>query len=431
MSIGRMFVSALASQGTVNEYLGYGPIAHLFKGAEVDVFKFVDQHVKKYGSIPKGETIEAHTKQPLMGHHEPPAYYLDLMGKRHVEIAIKKAMQDSSNLLLPENKDPDAALAKLVEVAMQLVTEKGQKQIHDFRDAYDLLIPDYVQKLTGDGAGRLMTGYPTLDDMSGGFGPGDMVSLVGRPKLGKTFFMLFMAHHGWALAQQKFELSGSPEDLVNSSRLFVSMEMKTLDIEQRLAAMHAKVMLTHLKKAELSTVGLTKLKKGLEALKQFASGFWVLDGNLASRVEDVEMYARQLKPGSIWIDGGYLMSHPTERDRFKRVAENATLIKERLCPLAPTVVSWQFAKTASKGQKKKGEKVTYDDIGYTDAIAQLSSVAMGVFEEDSVETLVRRKVEILAGRNGEVGSFQTNWDFSAKMDFSEVTEVPVGDLQYL
>lgn len=60
----------------------------------------------------------------------------------------------------------------------------------------------------------------------------------------------------------------------------------------------------------------------------------------------------------------------TERDRFRRVAENADLIKQELASIAPTVVSWQFARSASKKNAKKGEEVTMDDIGYTDAIGQ-------------------------------------------------------------
>jgi hypothetical protein len=112
------------------------------------------------------------------------------------------------------------------------------------------------------------------------------------------------------------------------------------------------------------------------------------------------------------------------------VAENATLNKERLCPLAPTVVSWQFAKPPG-GKGKKAEKLTADNIGYTDAIQQLSSTALGIFEEDSVETLIRRKIEILFGRGGEVGSFITNWDFGPNMDFSEVVEEALEELQFV
>jgi hypothetical protein len=71
-----------------------------------------------------------------------------------------------------------------------------------------------------------------------------------------------------------------------------------------------------------------------------------------------------------------------------------------------------------------------DDIGYSDAIAQASSIALGLFEEDSIETVHRRRVDILKGRYGEVGHFLVHWLWHP-MDFGEHQEVAVAELQYL
>ena len=117
------------------------------------------------------------------------------------------------------------------------------------------------------------------------------------------------------------------------------------------------------KNAALTTIGLGKLKGSLLEIKNAKSALWVVDGNFTATVDDVYALARQLKPDSIWIDGGYLLKHPTERDRFRRVAENADLIKQMLADLAPTVCSWQFARSGSKKAKKKGETAVLDDIG--------------------------------------------------------------------
>ena len=110
------------------------------------------------------------------------------------------------------------------------------------------------------------------------------------------------------------------------------------------------------------------------------------------------------------------------------MAENADLIKKQLAAIAPTVVSWQFAKTASQKNKKKGESATMDDIGYSDAIAQVSSIVLGIFEDESVDTVKRRRIDVLKGRSGETGSFVANWNFDT-MDFSEVEGENVEDMQ--
>ena len=417
-----MFISAVLAEKSVAAFLQHGPIDHLFKASEAVVYEFVRDFVKQYHSLPTPETVEAHTDEELVPHSEPAAYYFDLLEMRHVEMALKQGMKSASDLLLPENKDPMQALQVLTEAAMQLIARHNAKQVVDFRDAYDALMADYVAKWNSADEYGLQLGWPTLDKMTGGLVRGDVLSMIGRPGQGKTMLMLAAAVHGWRKA--------ATNDEIDQSRMFVSMEMDGLPLQQRLAAMQAQVPAGQLKHATLTTKGLGKLKSGLTEIKGYASPFWVVDGNLTSTVEDIWVLARQLKPAAIFIDGGYLVKHPTERDRYRRVAENADLIKSELAAIAPTVCSWQFAKSAAKKNLKKGDKPTLEDIGYSDAIAQVSSIVLGLFEEESVETLKQRRIEILKGRGGEVGSFRTRWDWVA-MDFSEIEDEEVSELQFL
>jgi hypothetical protein len=41
-----------------------------------------------------------------------------------------------------------------------------------------------------------------------------------------------------------------------------------------------------------------------------------------------------------------------------------------------------------------------------------------MFQEDSPETIERREIRVLKGRNGETGKFSIRWDF-LKMDFEQ------------
>ena len=75
------------------------------------------------------------------------------------------------------------------------------------------------------------------------------------------------------------------------------------------------------------------------------------------------------------IDGAYLLRHRNVRlDRFTRAAENVELIKRNCTDLEMMAFcSWQFNREASKKQKKgKGEEGDLEDIGYSDAIGQIS-----------------------------------------------------------
>lgn len=415
-SFAKMFVAALVAEGTASSLMQYGPIDHLFKASEVPLFAFVKQHTIKHGKIPAADTIYQETGVELGTVPEPSDYYLDLLRKRHVELRLKKVMEEATAALHPANKDAQKALEIIVGASMELVMQSFGQQIVDFRDCYDTVMAEYAAKWNKEVTGALMLGWPSFDEMSGGMGKGDLVSFVGRPQKGKTWQMLYSALHGW--------------ETENQSRLFVSMEMSIPAIQQRLAALYTHSDAGKLKHAAFGTVGLAKFKSSLSKVKSMQAPFWLLDGNLAATVEDIHAIARQLKVDGIFIDGAYLVKHPTERDRYRRVAENADLIKQELCPLAPTVASWQFAKTAAKKNKQKGEKAELEDIGYTDAIAQVSSIVLALLEDTSVENELRKLIDILKGRNGETGQFVTNWNFKT-MSFSEIEETSLEELQYV
>ena len=344
------------------------------------------------------------------------------MAKRHVEYSLKKSMTEAAEQL--KANTPDAALGTMAQTVMDLLREFYGTSVVDFRQAYELLMPVYLEQKKG--IKGLMLGWPTLDEMTGGLMVGDLISYVGRPALGKTWQMLYGCHHGWLQS----ELDPNSPGL---SRMFVSMEMNTVAIEQRLASMHLSIPAFKVKNGQLANYGpeggsLGKFKKGLKKLEGFKAPLWVVDGNLTATVEDVEALARQLKPDAIFIDGAYLLQHPKAKDRYARVAENLDLLKKNVAPIAPTVASWQFNRGASK-KKKEGEDPDLEDIGYSDAIGQHSSLVLGLFEAGSVETLNLRRVKVLKGRSGETGEFMINFRFDT-MDFSEVVETSVEHLHF-
>jgi replicative DNA helicase len=140
-------------------------------------------------------------------------------------------------------------------------------------------------------------------------------------------------------------------------------------------------------------------------------GMWVADGALSAKVTDVQMLCAQLQPDVLFIDGAYLLRCENPRlQRHDRINTNVEDIKMVLAEQLsiPVVQSFQFNREMVG---KSVEDVDLAHIAGSDAIGQLSSVVMGLFEEDSIETAVQRKIRILKGRNGEQGEFNINWRF--------------------
>ena len=247
---------------------------------------------------------------------------------------------------------------------------------------------------------------------------------VGRDFLmtHNTFQMLYSALHTWS-RQKKMPL-------------FVSMEMEPILIMERLAAMVAKVPMSDLKHAQLESyapgIGLDKLRNTLLSLKENQTPFPIISGNLSTTVDELQMLVKQFKPDVVFVDGAYLLGHPDKRmNRYQRVAENCEMLKKNIATACgvPVVASWQFAKTAST-KNKKTEEVGLEDIGYSDVIAQISTVVLGLLEDETPENIIKKRIDILKGRNGETGVFHTNWDFYA-MDFDEFVEPELNELQFI
>lgn len=237
-----------------------------------------------------------------------------------------------------------------------------------------------------------------------------------------TFCLLYNALHAWE----------------HQARvpLIVSMEMGALSLTQRLAAMHTHINLTHLKTGQLETA--TQLKPMLHQLKKAKSKapFWVVDGALAVNVSQIRMLCMQLNPSAVYIDGAYLLRHENPKiSRWEKVTDNAERIKAEIAEdlELPVTISYQFNRAATD-KKTKGEAGGgLENIAYTDAIGQLSSVVLGMMQEESVETIKTREISVLKGRDGQVGKFRINWEFEHPnaMDFSQYYEPKVEDLAYV
>jgi replicative DNA helicase len=209
--------------------------------------------------------------------------------------------------------------------------------------------------------------------------------------------------------------------------LFVSMEMSALAICKRIGAMYTHVPVKQLQVAGFSTHTFDVFCAGLDKMSDEKGNLYVVDGNLAANVDDIYALAAALNCKKIWIDGGYLVRHPNPRlNRYERVAENTETMKKRSADDGlVTSVSWQFARDAVKKNKQGNGttkvKPSLEDIGYSDVIGQASSLVFGLMQEDSVETLLHRIVDVLKGRDGQIGQWRVNWRFDT-MDFSQYVE---------
>jgi replicative DNA helicase len=386
----------------------------LFKQTELAQFLAVKEHIEKHHALPHIQTVVGlfPELQGLVDQvPEPVSYYVEKVDSRFFRDKISESILKSQEILQSNQNAWLEAQAVLRDATSEITAHQYRLRITDFGVEGEKIILDQYHKvkLSDDGA---MFGWPYLDKQ-GLVMDGEVVSYVGRPMAGKSFLTAYSAIHNW---RRKHDV-----DKKRKNVLFVSMEMMTLPVSQRIAAMYTGYGISELKTG-FPTPIYEKFAKKLKTVSEEDNHLYIVDGNLAASVEDIYLLADSLKCGVVYIDGAYLVRHRNSKlDRFARAAENVELMKRYTSDLGmATFASWQFNRA---GAKKKGStsesEASLEDIGYSDAIGQISSVVLGLFQEDTVETLGKRKIRLLKGRNGETGEFTINWDF-IKMDFSQL-----------
>ena len=380
------------------EFMDYQLQEEMFKGDETELFAYVRQHAMGYGKLPERKTIlkwasKHQTSIPSAeAIVEPPKFYLDKVEHRNLKLGLLRAMKDAEET---RQEDPQASLDTLTSSIINLSNTHRRTKLLNFSEGGGKLVHEEYIKAEKDADTGLKFGWDTFDKMSGGLVGGDVVSIVGRPGMGKTYMALHGMVHAWH------------QGLVT---LFVSMEMKVTPIAQRVAAMATGTSITELKSAQIASKKYNDMHKVLSSMSG-AHGMWIADGALGAKVSDLQMLCSQLQPDVVFVDGAYLVRCSNPRlSRFERVNAVVEDIKQLLAEdlNVPVVQTFQFNREMTK---KEIDDVGVENIAGSDAIGQLSSVVLGLFEEESIETALQRKIRVLKGRNGEQGEFTINWRF--------------------
>jgi replicative DNA helicase len=395
----------------------------LFKPHEANLYGYIAEFLKKHHALPHVETLGLNFPDTIgIDVPEPPSYYLDRLEHAFYYSAINAANIGSQEILKANQDDYEPAMKLLKNALYSIMEQKQRTDLIDIGlEGAALAIKAYHDKMLTENICQF--GWPYLDDQQGGVMPGDIVSFVGRPATGKTWLMLWIAIANWILGCKV---------------LFVSMEMGKLPITQRIAAMYTHCPVSQLKTSAFSKHTYEMFVQNSVGMKGEKGKLYVVNGRLAATMDDIFTLADQLQCKVIVIDGCYLVRHHnTKLDRFNRVAENCEIMKtyteDEECS---TFASWQFNRDAVKDKKNGKQETKLEDIGYSDAIGQISSIACGMWQEDGVETMLKRNIRLMKGRNGEIGEFSVAWDFM-QMNFKQVDPPLVGvkeekqDLLYL
>jgi len=408
MDVGGRLLASLLAKGSIVAYKNLRLNQDYFIEQEQALFNYVETFVGKYNKLPTLDTAKEKFKdipKPV----EPPEFYYDQIEQRFSQRALNRALLDCNELM--KMQDIGGVRMKLAEVQARLDQFGVRRAITDFRtDSWDMVRANYFATVYKQQQQELFFGWPRFDKQCEGMGGGHLISMVGRPGMGKTYLTLKAPLFTWQFCQ------GVP--------LFISMEMPVLDISQRLVAMYAPWGMTAVQSSNITQMGIKALNKKMATAAEFINPFYIVDGRHVKTAEDVRTLVAMLKPTCVATDAAYRMQPPKgmRMNMKDRIDYNIEWLADNVYSFygIPGYHSYQLSREAAKKMKKgKGETVDLEDIYYSDAIGQLSSVVLGLFQNESVETILEREVTVMKGRRGETGAFKIFWDF-VTMNFGEV-----------
>jgi replicative DNA helicase len=252
------------------------------------------------------------------------------------------------------------------------------------------------------------SGFPSLDKLTYGWQPTDLIILAARPSVGKTAFALNLARSAALSAKKPYPVA------------FFSLEMSAGQLVQRILSAESEIWLEKISRGKLEEHEMKQLyKKGIERLSN-APIF--IDDSAALNIFELRAKCRRLKNkhniGLIIIDYLQLMSGGGDNKNGNREQEISKISRD-LKGLAkelqvPIIALSQLSREVEK--RKEGAKIPQlSDLRESGAIEQDADMVMFLYRPDYYEigtnemgesTKGETYVKIAKHRNGSLDTIK-------------------------
>lgn len=399
MSDGKKLVAAILASGSVETLRKIRQDVLLED--EVEAFQYVSQHYRRYHELPTVQTVEQETRIRLPRALESVDYYTKKVYDRQVFQFLREDFTELKGAL----QSMDVDRAKEIVAAMHSHTRTGNasEDLRNLAQASQMVLRRYEDAHHRPGVTGIPSGYGRMDEATGGYQPGDLVSYIGRMATGKTYTLLKQAHYAW---QQGYSV------------MLVTTEMTIEQMVRRTLALATRIQPDAIRKGMLCNYGYRRLQRYVDSMVG-TDRFNIYAAAFGGRTTDIEILMHELTPDIVFVDGAYLLKPPESKrsmTRLERVPEVIDSLKQiALSSARPIIASSQF----SRGAGKKGKDGSMETIAYSDAIGTHSSIVVAIKEGRPPYQKTRRVLEIMKGREGEEGEYEIYYDFD-NMNFDEV-----------
>lgn len=246
---------------------------------------------------------------------------------------------------------------------------------------------------------KIMSGYAKLDDLTGGFKPGELVVLAARPSMGKTAFALNLLLNA-ALKHGK-------------SVAFFSLEMGGEQIVDRLLSAVSEIHMTRMQRGQLNESDFAELGEAMEKLGD-TSIFVDDQGGATIPILKSKLRKIKIERGTldmVIIDYLQLMSGAGSKfagNRVQEISEISRGLKELARELKIPIIA--LSQLSRNVEARVDKKPQLSDLRESGAIEQDADSVIMLYRDEYYDPDTDRKgtadVLIRKNRNGQVGDVE-------------------------
>ena len=310
-------------------------------------------------------------------------------------------------------------LARAEERVFRILDTKGDTQVKPLRDVLQESLARIDARMKHEHAyGGLETGSFDYDDLTGGLHDSELVILAARPSMGKTALALNIVEH------VAIDERGPARPV-----LFVSLEMSSLELGDRLLCSRARVNSHRLRNGQITTEESRKL---VQTAADVSKAPLFIDDSPSRNMTEIAATARRLKRRDelalVVIDYLQFIEPDNARDpRQEQVAKIARRLKGLARELNVPVLC--LAQLNRQVEATRDNKPQLSHLRESGAIEQDADLVMFVHREEYYQSndedreRVKGQADLMIRkqRNGPTGDIKLLWrhDFTRFENFQE------------
>ena len=402
MSIGfGLLRSLVENDQPLSEVLERGLDESYFEQAERSAFNFIRNFKQKHGYYPNIQTIEvesgakgAFSNLPT----EPLDYWIPYVKDRKKFAIAKKTLSELRDSL--DNEDTEAAFRQIQEAYGLLTKTQEGYTVKNLEDWEEEVLKSHDEVQLTPGITGIPFGFPSLDKITYGINPGDLVTLVGVTGACKSYICLRSALEAY---------------LRGKNVLLISPEMPEKQIARRLLALQTHISEQDYRKGRLSYYATQKAR---EVIKQPIivddeeqdNFFKILPSGFYGDVQQIRTLCEEYKPDLLVADGFYLLNDSSSKGSAHwQEAENILKVLKQLAVEDDIGVLGSTQYNRSKPGQIQGARSTQ-------GVEQLSSIFLSLeYESDEDKDMPKpqqtRLLRTKKTREGDSITVRLNLDF--------------------